>query len=369
MEKKLEIHVGFKFSKADMMNNTINPYKDGVYAAYIATDFEGAYNWTLFHNSPTTWNDIIYKDLNLPEVDVVVSGRALNANILSHEGELLGSNMDESCEPPKRASEELDILANVQIDEISVFIQGDKLHDAIQVSDKYTKSMESAVAIIREELTKRAIHIAQFKEAIEFHPEIPEYAMAEWYRDVLRQSSIRGVKVDAQDVCDKYASVYNQLKKDLPLLTAAQLMHGASVQAAAELAKTQFFKSDKQIYMDVSEAAIDKLEYANYTASIYNLTPSRLIEITLQKIPPEAHTEFRGIWTSNIQTASAVNPGASQQRIAVLAMQRTLQETGTMLSELNITEDTYQQLCEKNEEDIKYIDSIDMNVERTPFDD
>lgn len=363
------IHIGFKFSKADMINNTINPYKDGVYAAYIATDFEEAYNWTLFQNSQTTWNDILYKDLNLPEVDVIVSGKALNTNILSHEGELLVSEMDESCEPPKRMPEKLDILANVQIDEISVFIQGDKLHDAIQVSNQYTKSIENAFTAIREELTKRAIHIAQFKEAIEPHPEIPEYAMAEWYRDVLRQSSMRGVKVDAQDVCDKYASIYNQLKKDLPLLTAAQLMHGASVQAAAELAKTQFFKSDKQIYMDVSEAAIDKLEYANYTASLYNLTPSRLIEITLQKIPPEAHTEFRGIWTSNIQAVSALNTEASQQRIAVLAMQRTLQEAGTMLDKLNITEDIYQQLCKQNDEDIGYLDSIGMNVERTPFDD
>ena len=363
--RNMELHVGFKFSRAELMSEE-NAYLTGLYLATPEKTFEKAYAWTDTHESLNSWNDIFYKNLHLPEVNVVVSGRALHPMLPSKFGDTLGPWVDHSAEHPHRVGGDLDILHYMAVDKTTVIIQGDKLHDASPlVFMNKDDSLQSAFKDLKEELTRRAVRLCKLQEIQQQYSQIPGDAFEAFFYETLKQNDIRGMPINMSRLAEKYAEAYTQTHESDPSLTPEQLKYGTIVYVAGELAKNEFFKSNQHIHQDVLEAAIDSLEDANREAHYAQLTPNAVLTGVLKQLPEDVQKDFEDCWYSTQDEVKYLYPDKSEQWQTLTTTCRALQYL-----EDRIPKDLRYQLFHDNDMELRFVDSMEGEEHGaiTPFD-
>ena len=363
--RNMEVHVGFKFSRADMLTG-VDPYRQGLYYAYIARTFEQAYEWTERHDSLTAWNEHLFKPLQLPEVNVVVSGRANHPILPSKFGATLGPWIDQMLEHPIRVSGDMDILKRMQPDKTDIVIQGDALHPPKHIiAINGAESFDTAIKEARDNLMLRAVRLSRLQEVQALHPEVAPDAMAYWNGLMLNAHDARGSQLSMHRISQAYNDVYTRLKHENPNLTVDQLKYGAAVETAGQYHEATIFNSETQVYCEIMEEAIAGLENANREAHYAQLAPNAVLINILQQLPQEAQKPFEDAWGTRHAEVLEQYPGASAQANALTAATRALQDVAEL-----VPQDLRYQLFHDTDMESRFVDAMEGREHEaiTPFD-
>lgn len=352
-EGKQEVHVGFKFSLGEILDGN-DLGKIDSYRAHPERTFEAAYSWTdKTYNLHDGWTDNVYDHLNLPEVNVVVSG------YFAHP--VVASKLGETC-TPRGTIRESEILAYMSPQKTTVVIQGDALHDAKQFT--YTNgghSLASALMEVKNEIEARANNLSELFQSQQYYAKrnMPPVAIQECYRIFLQECNAKGIAPfqnydstigeDFTRFIQKYVREYLETQSsDIPL-TQNQLIYGNMVKAAGEFTTSASIEN-RQIFGAMMERAIDKLEDANRDAHYAQLTPSTVLAETIKRLPAETREMFSSIWDAVQVDIDVQYPEKSQQWKAL----ETQYEALTHAREC-IPQDILQNLLSENSDEFSFI--------------
>lgn len=363
--RNMELHIGFKFSRADMLSG-LDPYRQGLYLAYVSRTFEKAYEWVDRHPSLTAWNENLYQKLNLPEVNVVLSGNAQHPILPSKFDEVIGPWIDQLPDKPTRVPGTLDILKHMTQSKAEIVIQGDALHAPKHIiAINGEAALDTALKEASKELMQRAVRLERLQSLELAHPQVPSDALAYWNGAVLNAHDTRGMQVSMSRITQAYVEIYQRLQNEPGNLTPDQLKYGTAVELAGRYAQESVFNNEKQMFHEIMEDAISGLEDANKYAKYNNLTPEYVMNDILKQLPDGVKESFAALWNNIQPEVQAEYPDKSPQWQTLTTATRVLQCVQEMLPQ-QLSYELFHNL----DIDSRFVDSMEGQEYEaiTPFD-
>lgn len=353
-EGKQEVHVGFKFSLGEILHIGDLGQIDS-YRAHPERTFEAAYNWTdETYNLHDGWTDNLYDSLDLPEVNVVVSG------YFAHP--VVASKLGETCTPIGTIRES-EILAYMSPQKTTVVIQGDALHDAKQFTcTDGSNSLISALMKVKNEIAARTNNLRELVNHQEYYTKknMPPVAMQEGFRILLQECDAKGV-VPFQDYHSKtnwensllflqqYAREYLKAQSSNIPMTQNQLIYSNIVKAAGECTTSASIEN-KQIFEAIQKRAMEKLEDVNRDVHYAQLTQDALLQETLRHLPEPNRSLCTDVWQDVQKEIQEKYPEKSPQWQALETQYETVQFMSSLLPD-----DIVQVLCYNHSVDFNFI--------------